>query len=317
MHLTPFVARNMSEALALVKTELGDEAVIVDTENLPDGTIRIMVAIEDDEVFFDEKEQPQSVTHKQKIDDSKIRECLEYHNVMDVVKNKILSQFCNLCREAEDAGEERLLSAAFDRIFRFGSLFDNKCRLKLFMGVPGCGKSTAIAKFAARCRFQKNSVCIISADNVRAGANSQLKAFADILEVPFKFAPDAEKLFRQTEDSREKYDFVLIDTPGINPFMEKEVEKLNRLTTAVKADKILVMDAGRNPFEAVEAADIFCVAGAEFLLPSQMDLIRRVGAPLSVAGCTGLSFCAASVSSKISAGLADVSSRSLAKLVLA
>lgn len=316
MRLKPFIAANMTEAFALVRQELGDDAVIVDTENLPDGKVRLIAALEEEDVFFDDKEKPQSAPRRVDFDDSLIRECLEYHGVIDVVKGKILAQLRNIHKEQGINEDKYLLENSFKRIFRFSSLFNRERRLKLFMGVPGSGKSTAIAKFAAQGKFNNFKSCIISTDNVRAGANSQLKAFADILEVPFIFAADARKLFEQAEAGAKNYDYVLIDTPGINPFIPAEVEKLSLLTEAVKADMILTMDAGRNQYEAVESADIFCSAGAEYLLPTRMDLTRRVGALLSVAGCTGLSFCSAGVSSKIASGLADVSSGSLAKLVL-
>ena len=316
MRLKPFIAANMTEAFALVRQELGDDAVIVDTENLPGGKVRLIAALEEEDVFFDDKEQPQSAPRRVDFDDSLIRECLEYHGVIDVVKGKILAQLRNIHKEQGINEDKYLLENSFKRIFRFSSLFNRDRRLKLFMGVPGSGKSTAIAKFAAQGKFNNFKSCIISTDNVRAGANSQLKAFADILEVPFIFAADARKLFEQAEAEVKNYDYVLIDTPGINPFIPAEVEKLSLLTEAVKADMILTMDAGRNQYEAVESADIFCSAGAEYLLPTRMDLTRRVGALLSVAGCTGLSFCSAGVSSKIASGLADVSSGSLAILVL-
>ncbi len=316
MRLKPFIAANMTEAFALVRQELGDDAVIVDTENLPGGKVRLIAALEEEDVFFDDKEQPQSAPRRVDFDDSLIRECLEYHGVIDVVKGKILAQLRNIHKEQGINEDKYLLENSFKRIFRFSSLFNRDRRLKLFMGVPGSGKSTAIAKFAAQGKFNNFKSCIISTDNVRAGANSQLKAFADILEAPFIFAADARKLFEQAEAEVKNYDYVLIDTPGINPFIPAEVEKLSLLTEAVKADMILTMDAGKNQYEAVESADIFCSAGAEYLLPTRMDLTRRVGALLSVAGCTGLSFCSAGVSSKIASGLADVSSGSLAKLVL-
>ena len=89
------------------------------------------------------------------------------------------------------------------------------------------------------------------------------------------------------------------------------------MTEAVRADMILTMDAGKNTFEAVEIADIFAGIGARFLLPTRLDLTRRIGALLSVAACCEFGFCSASVSSSIAKGLSPVDGEALAKLVLA
>ena len=110
----------------------------------------------------------------------------------------------------------------------------------------------------------------MSTDNVRAGANSQLQAFADILGTDFCFVKTPRGLYDTVEEARQKYALVLIDTPGINPFLPEEVEKVSLLAEAVRADMILTMDAGKNTFEAVEIADIFAEIGARFLLPTRL-----------------------------------------------
>ena len=88
------------------------------------------------------------------------------------------------------------------------------------------------------------------------------------------------------------------------------------LPHSTKADVIMTMDAGRNSYDSVEIAEIFSKLGARYLLPTRMDLTRRIGAILSVAGCTGLIFCAASVSAKIAKGMAEVDSPSLTRIIL-
>jgi flagellar biosynthesis protein FlhF len=85
------------------------------------------------------------------------------------------------------------------------------------IGPTGVGKTTTIAKLAARfaLRFGNRSVALISTDSYRIGAHEQLKAYARILDVPFKFAntraglDDALAAF---SDRR----LVLIDTAGMS-----------------------------------------------------------------------------------------------------
>lgn len=313
MRLKAIIAASMSEAFLKVHEELGDEAVIVQTEELPDGMFRLTAAIEEETRDYEEKIRTEKA---QEFNDKRIRESLDYHGVIDVVKNKILSQIRQLYQKEGLDKEEKLLEESLGRIYQFKNLQHDGNKIKLFMGVPGSGKSTAIAKYAAKGKFDNYSSCIISTDNVRAGANSQLKAYADILGVPFLYVKEAEELEAIILEKEKQYDYILIDTPGINPFIEAEVKRLRNLTEKVVADKILTMDAGKNSYEAVEIADIFCSVGATFILPTRMDLTRRIGAILSVAGCTGLIFCAASVSAKIAKGMAEVDSPSLSRIIL-
>lgn len=77
------------------------------------------------------------------------------------------------------------------------------------------------------------------------------------------------------------------------------------------------MSAGTNTFEAIEVAEVFTELGASKLLPTRLDLTRRLGSLLSVAACCELDFCAGSVSSNIAGGLAEITPGGLAKLILA
>ncbi len=51
------------------------------------------------------------------------------------------------------------------------------------MGVNGTGKTTTVAKLAARCQREGDSVVLVAADTYRAGAIDQLKVWADRLGV--------------------------------------------------------------------------------------------------------------------------------------
>ena len=305
MRLKNFTAPDMPTALAQVREVLGADAVIVSQEKNAAGQIELTAAVEDaDEISFNRDERVEVKPARWKYDDGRLRESLDYHGVLDIVKERILAGCRKMSVEANIRDDKELLTHCFAQMFHFQDILDCRQPVKLFMGVPGSGKSTAIAKTATQAKIQKLSACIISTDNVRAGANSQLQAFADILGTDFRFVKTPRGLYDAVEEARRKYSLVLIDTPGINPFLADEVE-------------ILTMDAGKNTFEAVEIADVFAEIGARFLLPTRLDLTRRIGALLSVAACCEFGFCAASVSSSIAKGLSSVDGEALAKLVLA
>lgn len=318
MKLKNFVAPDMASAFQMVREALGADAVIISQEKDGNGNILITAAIEEpEEIDFDIEDKVEVKPSRVVYDDSLLRECLEYHGVLDVVKERILARTRKIALEENINNDRRLLRECFASMFNYRNLLDLTNPVKMFMGVAGSGKSTAIAKVATQAKLNGIKSCIISTDNVRAGANSQLKAFADILETDFSFIKSSRGLFDAVNAAKENYSLILIDTAGINPFLREEVEKVSLFTEAVKADMILTMDAGKNTYEAVEIADIFTEIGARWLLPTRMDLTRRIGALLSVASCCELNFCSASVSASIAKGLAEIDAKSLADLVLA
>ena len=56
----------------------------------------------------------------------------------------------------------------------------------MFVGPPGVGKTTTIAKIAARERAGRGrALGIVAADGFRVGAVEQLRIYADIIGAPF------------------------------------------------------------------------------------------------------------------------------------
>ncbi len=317
MRIKQIIAANMTEALAQIKSELGDDAIIISSDKTQDGKISVSVAIdEQEEFFFDEEEKIETVSSADIFEEQHLRDCLEYHGVLDVVAGKILATARQESRELPQKDEKSVLENTLAKLYAFSDILDMRHPVKLFMGTPGSGKSTAIAKVATQAKLHKISSCIISTDNVRAGANKQLEAFAEILEVDFYFCKDKTELAQKVKECKNKYGLILIDTPGINPFIEKEVSRVAEFCDAVQGQKILTLDAGRNTMEAVEIGEIFMDMGAQYLLPTRLDLTRRIGMVLSVAACCDLGYYAASVSSSIANGLAEINNKSLAKLIL-
>ncbi|MFK7886277.1 MAG: flagellar biosynthesis protein FlhF [Gammaproteobacteria bacterium] len=84
------------------------------------------------------------------------------------------------------------------------------------VGPTGVGKTTTIAKLAARCalRHGRDSLALVSTDSFRIGAQEQLATFAQILDVPVHLARDAEEL-QTTLRALSSRRLVLIDTAGV------------------------------------------------------------------------------------------------------
>lgn len=114
-----------------------------------------------------------------------------------------------------------------------------------FIGPTGVGKTTTVAKIAARCvmRFGRKAVSLLSTDTYRIGALEQLRVFGKILGLPVTALRDADDLSARIQEL-EKFHVVLIDTAGMGQRDVKMVEQLKVLTEGYKqARRVLVLSA--------------------------------------------------------------------------
>ncbi len=82
------------------------------------------------------------------------------------------------------------------------------------IGPTGVGKTTTIAKLAARLKFQRklNGV-LVTTDTYRLGGVEQIKKYAKLMDLPLEVAKDSKELIKIFALHRDK-DFILVDTTG-------------------------------------------------------------------------------------------------------
>lgn len=91
---------------------------------------------------------------------------------------------------------------------------DTTPKVHVFVGPPGVGKTTTIAKIASNEILQyQRKVGLITVDTYRIGAIEQLKTYASILNVPIKVVHNAEEL-RQALVELEDCDRIIVDSMG-------------------------------------------------------------------------------------------------------
>jgi flagellar biosynthesis protein FlhF len=88
-------------------------------------------------------------------------------------------------------------------------------KFEVFVGPPGVGKTTTIAKIASQERARNGrTLALVAADAFRAGAIEQLRSYAAVLGAPFRIARNAEDLSQAISTARHPS---LIDTAGRSP----------------------------------------------------------------------------------------------------
>ncbi len=87
-------------------------------------------------------------------------------------------------------------------------------RIKMYIGPTGVGKTTTLAKLAARySMIKKLKVGLISTDNIRIAATEQLETYAKIMGLRMEKASTRETFEKALSALADK-DIILVDTPG-------------------------------------------------------------------------------------------------------
>ena len=113
-----------------------------------------------------------------------------------------------------------------------------------FVGPTGVGKTTTVAKLAARyvLNHGRGKVAIVTTDTYRVGAHDQLKALGRILQVPVR-SIEGEHQLNAVLSSLKQYELVLVDTAGFRQGDPKQIEQESLIDACSGLQRILVLAA--------------------------------------------------------------------------
>ena len=145
-------------------------------------------------------------------------------------------------------------------------------KVVVFVGPTGVGKTTSIAKLAARLALkEKKKVVLVSLDGYRIGAIEQLRSYAGLIGVPFRFVDQAPELDRVIKDNRQR-DYVLIDTAGRGP---RDMGSMRSLADYLKQSEFierhLVLSASTKSADIQTAMGQFEPCSPDHLLFTKLD----------------------------------------------
>lgn len=114
-------------------------------------------------------------------------------------------------------------------------------KIIMLVGPTGVGKTTTLAKLAARYAFKqdvKYKVGIITLDTYRIGAVEQLMQYAKMMKLSIEAVVDPSE-FKTALSSLRGCDYILIDTVGSSHYDKK---KINKISNFIKAESSLSID---------------------------------------------------------------------------
>lgn len=211
-----------------------------------------------------------------------------------------------LAGRRRSADEITLLATGLRRTLLFGRLPAPPQTRLMLIGPPAAGKTTMMAKLAARIRAPVPTVFTTDAD--RPGGLEQLAEPLSVLGI------DATPLGLDGADLPECPGPVLVDTGGTDA--DQGFAPLGKLAQALAVEPVLVLPATIDPQEAGQFAQAALAIGVTKLLISRLDLARRLGGPLAAARC-GLALAGVSVTPHFAFGLKPTGPTLLARHLVA
>jgi flagellar biosynthesis protein FlhF len=151
------------------------------------------------------------------------------------------------------------------------------------VGPTGAGKTTTIAKLAARWCMHHGSqdLALVSTDGYRIGAREQLMTYARILGVPMYAANSGKELARALERLASKK-LILIDTAGMGPRDVRLTEQLAALQLgAARARVMLALPAQGEGHALEEIVQAFARLAPAACILTKVDEAASLGAVIS------------------------------------
>jgi len=162
----------------------------------------------------------------------------------------------------------------------------------LVIGVNGTGKTTTVAKLAARFQREGKSVLLTAADTFRAAAVEQLETWAKRIDVGFhkgseRADPAAVAFDGAKRAVEESFDIHLIDTAGrlhTESNLMSELAKVRRVVerVALVQETLLVLDATTGQNAIIQAKEFLAATPITGIVLTKMDGSAKGGAILAV-----------------------------------
>ncbi len=160
-------------------------------------------------------------------------------------------------------------------------------RVVALVGPTGVGKTTTVAKLAAGFRIEaRRRVGLVTIDTFRIAAVQQLKAYAEIMDLPMEVVENPDQM-RPALDRLGDVDLVLIDTAGRSPRSDARIEQLVELLRSAQPDEThLVLSATSSASVIQTALTGFAPVRPTSAILTKLDETPHTAAVLSAIAAT-------------------------------
>jgi flagellar biosynthesis protein FlhF len=206
MQLKSYEAASIQEAMALIRKEMGEDAVILST-NRKDKAFEVVAARDGD---YTPSAQSPSIPPGNKVDKTRLlsRERSEIgelredmavlFDILGAGRRGAADEYTSVYHRLVTGGMSRPgackivvtmradgQTQVFDLLRKLLPAYEPRKRIRALVGPTGAGKTTTLAKMAAETAFEKKcATAIITTDTHRIAATEQIRIYAKIMDIP-------------------------------------------------------------------------------------------------------------------------------------
>ena len=157
-------------------------------------------------------------------------------------------------------------------------------KVMMLVGPTGVGKTTTIAKLAARYAYLMDrpyKVALLNLDSYKVGAIEQLEHYADIMQIEHISVGSAEA-FKDKLEVLEDYDVILVDTAGMSPYdTHKFIKTVEFVNSDLNMEVNLVLSATVKYEDMEDIYKNFSFLNLDSVIISKFDETKHFGTLLN------------------------------------
>ncbi|MGI9951199.1 flagellar biosynthesis protein FlhF [Moorellaceae bacterium AZ2] len=339
MRIKRYLVRDMQEAYLVIRRDLGPDAVIVSTKRVRRPGLRGFFQPTQLEVTAAAETGPNSKAGQGEKalerELAEIRKTLEKLTSSSPGEAGPLAAYRRLLLD-QDMGEDltEALLAGLDGnikeevlgqaiLARLAQYLDppagekgHQERIRALVGPTGVGKTTTLAKLAARYSlYYHQRVGLITLDTYRIGAVEQLKTYAEIMRLPLEVAMTPKEL-KQAVAKLEQCDVILVDTAGRPPENQAQLAETQGFLSSIgPLDVYLVLSGTTRSSDLLRAVEKYRLLQFNRLIFTKLDETSCPGVIARVVQAAGVPVAYVTAGQNVPDDLEEADPYSLAQLI--